>query len=374
MKTMKAAIYYGPGSIKYEEVPYPKCAADGVVLKMGACGVCNVMDVDAWYKWSTGGQGVGLARGHEWSGEIVEVGPRVKGFKVGDKIFQNPVFKPCFNCNYCFEEDYWRCINWRQGMAHRAIHGGFAEYLSIPFITHESAAILPDSLNWLDLAMIEPVYLGVGLAKKANEGETALIIGQELMGLSITAVMKERGVKVITTDISKKHREASEEAGADVVIDSLNEDVAQRVLQETKGHGADVAIVVDTKPVAFIQALSSVRRSGKVWLAAYYYSPFKVPPGVGPTAGDMTSWIGPGIAYTEPTIGFDPNFAHVQIAWGTLGERVPRWHEAAKLIQSGKISAKKHVSSIFPLEKTAEAFTLTAENHDEIKVMVQMQD
>jgi threonine dehydrogenase-like Zn-dependent dehydrogenase len=343
---MKAAIYYGPGDMRIEEVPYPRCTAEGVVLKVGACGVCNVMDIDAWTKWSVGGQGVGLARGHEWSGEIVEVGALVEGFKVGDKIFQNPVFRPCFNCNYCFEKDYWRCINWRQGMAQRAIHGGFAEYISIPFVTNESAAIMPNSLNWLDLSMIEPVYLGIGLASKAKAGETALILGMELMGLATIATMKERGVKVIATDVSQKHLKAAKEVGADVIINPLEEDVARIVMKETEGHGADVAIVIDTKPLSLMQAISSVRRSGNIWLAAFYYSPFRLNPKIAPSAGENTSWIGPGLGYTEPSIGFDPNLLHMQIAWGSLGARVPRWHEAAKLIGSGKITAKKHITSV----------------------------
>ncbi len=372
MKKMKAAIYYAPGDIRYEEVPYPKCPPEGAIVKIGACGVCNVMDVDAWIKWSSGGQGVGLARGHEWSGEIAEVGSEVKDFKVGDKVFQNPVFRPCYKCNYCIEKDYWRCTDWRAGMAHRAIHGGFAEYIAIPFITNESMAILPDSLGWHDLAMIEPVYLGVGVAAKAKPGDVALVLGQDLMGLATTAKMKERGVKVITADISKRLLDASAEVGADVVVNSIEEDVARVVMSERHGRGVDVSIVIDTRPMALMQGISSTRRAGNIWLAGYYYSPFKLNPAIGPSGGDMTTWIGPGLGHTNPSIGFDPNLVHMQIAWGTLGPRVPRWHEAAALIQSGKISAKKHVTSVFPLEKTKEAFDLTAYSHDEIKVMVEV--
>jgi L-iditol 2-dehydrogenase len=372
MKKMKAAVYYAPGDIRLEEVPYPKCPPEGAIVKIGACGVCNIMDVDAWIKWSVGGQGVGLARGHEWSGEIAELGSEVKDFKVGDKVFQNPVFRPCYRCNYCIEKDYWRCVNWRDGMAHRAIHGGFAEYIAIPFVTSESMAVLPDSLDWLDLAMIEPVYLGVGLAKKAKPGDVVLIIGEELVGLATTAKMKERGVKVIASDISQKHLDAAKEVGADVVVNSIEEDVVRVVMKETNGRGVDVVIVIDPRPDAVVQAFSSTRRSGSIWLAAFYYSPFKVNPAIGKSSGELTTWIGPGQGYTEPSIGFDPNLVHMQIAWGSLGPRVPRWHEAAELIQSGIISAKKHVTSVFPLEKTKEAFDLTAESHDEIKVVVEM--
>jgi L-iditol 2-dehydrogenase len=369
---MKAAIYYAPGDIRYEDVPDPKCLPEGVVVKVGACGVCTVMDVDAWVRWARGGSGSGKARGHEWSGEIVEVGSKVKDFKVGDKIFQNPVFKPCYRCTYCLEGDYWRCVNWTEGLAQTAIHGGFAEYVSIPFVTNESAAKMPDELGWADLSMIEPLYLAIGISRKADPGETALVIGQELMGLGIVAKMKERNVRVITSDVSKKRLKAAAEVGADVIIDSIEQDVVSTVMKETKGKGADVVIVVDTRPLALMQAISCVRRAGCIWLAGFYYSPFSVREEIGPNEGKATLWQGPGAGYTNPSIGFDPSLLHMQVAWGSLGPRVPRWHEAAELIQSGKITAKKFVTSTFPLSKTKEAFDLTTDDNDQIKVIVEM--
>jgi len=369
---MKAAVYYAPGDIKYQDVPDPRCTPEGAIVKVGACGVCHVMDVDAWIRWQRGGEGPGLARGHEWSGEIVEIGPKVRDFKVGDRVFQNPVFKPCFRCNYCYEGDYWRCVNWREGMAQRAIHGGFAEYVAIPFITNESAAKMPTDLSWVDLSMIEPLYLAIGLSRKAQAGQTALIIGQELMGLGTVAKMHERGVRIITSDVSKKRLKAAGQVGADVLINSIDQDVVQTVMKETKGRGADVVIVIDTRPQALMQAIASVRRAGHIWLAGYYYSPFKVRADVGPSEGNMTSWIGPGAGYTDPSVGFDPALLHMQIAWGSLGPRVPRWHEAAELIQSGLITAKKHVTKVLPLSKTKEGFDLTADDHDQIKVVIEM--
>ena len=86
----------------------------------------------------------------------------------------------------------------------------------------------------------------------------------------------------------------------------------------------------------------------------------------------MTSWFGPGAGFTDPTIGFDPSLLHMQIAWGTLGPRVPRLLEAVKLIESGKITAEKHITQVLPLEKTKEAFDLATDSHDEIKVVVEI--
>lgn len=371
MKTMKAAVYYAPGDIKIEEVPYPKCPTEGAIVKVHACGVCHVMDVDAWIR--NDGFGSGLARGHEWSGEIVEVGSKMKAYKTGERVFQNPVFQPCYHCNYCYEGDYWRCRNWGEGLAQRAIHGGFAEYVAVPFMTNESAAPMPDDLSWIDLAMIEPLYLAIGLSRKVQPGETALVIGQELMGLGTVAKLHERGVKVITADISEKRLKAAGEVGSDVLINSSKEDVVSTVMRTTKNRGVDVVILIDCRPAALLQAVGSVRRAGKIWLAGYYWSPFKARKGIGEDQGyDAESWIGPGAGYTDPAISFDPALLHMQIAWGSLGPRVPRWLEAAEFVQSGVITAEKYVTKVLPLDKAVEAFDLTTNDHDQIKVVLEM--
>uniref|UniRef100_A0A7C2K523 Enoyl reductase (ER) domain-containing protein n=1 Tax=candidate division WOR-3 bacterium TaxID=2052148 RepID=A0A7C2K523_UNCW3 len=369
---MKAAVYYGPGDIRVEEIDRPKVTPEGVILRIRACGVCNVMDVDAWVRWPTGGLGIGKVRGHEWAGEIVEVGSKVEDFKIGDRVFQNPVFRPCYRCEYCRVRDYWRCINWREGLAQYGINGGFAEYLLIPFITKESAAKMPENLSFLDLALIEPVYLGIGLARKAKPGDKVLVLGQELMGLAVVATLKEQKVsKIITTDISPVRRKASEELAPDLVIDAVNEDVVRSVMKATNGQGVDVVIITDCRPAAWLDAIACVKRAGVIWLAGYYYSPFRVSPELKKDPY-FTRWIGPEASYTEAPVSFDPALLIMQCAWSTLGPRVPRWIEAAKLIESGKICAQKHVTHVFPLERIKEAFDTATYSEEAIKVVVEI--
>jgi threonine dehydrogenase-like Zn-dependent dehydrogenase len=365
---MKAAIYYGPADFRIREVECPKPGDAGVVVKVGACGICPIMDLDAWFRMPPEGVGVGLAWGHEWSGEIVEVGPKVKDFNVGDKIYQNPVFRPCYKCASCLVGDYWRCVNWMAGLSQRGIHGAFAEYLWIPFITKESAAKLPKDLGFRDLALIEPLYLSVGLARKAMPGDTVVVLGVELMGLGTIAKLKERDVKVIAYDTSEKRLKASKDVGADLIINDLTEDGVRAVMKETGGRGADVAIVIDPRPKAIFDAIKMMKRAGQVWLATGYNNLLQPSPHSQSPPGGMF-WIGPNAGYMEPPIRFDPALVWVQTAWGTLGPRVPRWLEAAELIKSGKVTAEKYVK-IYSLEKISEAFE-TALHPDTIKVLVE---
>ncbi|MDD5701194.1 MAG: alcohol dehydrogenase catalytic domain-containing protein, partial [Dehalococcoidales bacterium] len=215
METMKAAIYYGPGDIRLQEIERPRANSEGVVVKVRACGVCDILDLPAWKHWPEGGRGVGLARGHEFSGEIVEGGPQVTDFNVGDRIFTEPVYRPCYRCEACKQKDYWRCTRGGENEIGKAIHGAFAEYLAIPFVTRMSAMKLPQEMDYRDLALIDHLSLGDALARRAEAEKLVAVLGQDITGIGAVAFLKKRGkAKVIACDISKIRRQASEEAGA----------------------------------------------------------------------------------------------------------------------------------------------------------------
>jgi L-iditol 2-dehydrogenase len=361
---MKAAIYYGPGDIRIEERPKPKPGVDGVVLKVKVCGVCGFVDLDAWERPDT--MSFGKARGHEWSAEVVEVGSKVTDFAVGDRVYMEPVFKPCYRCEACLQKDYWRCSNSMQG----AVDGGFAEYTWLPFVTKGSVIKLPKTLSFRDLALVEPLGLSVGLARKAKPGDVVVVLGQHLVGLGVTAFLKKMGVaKVITTAISKKHLKASQEVGADIALDAINDDVVKAVMQATSGRGADVVMATDPRPAALLQAIGAVRRTGAVWLTHHGF-PIRLGGALGnaPRYAIGLDWHGP----VEPPVSFDPGFIYMRTAWGTLGERIPRFQEVCELMESGVITADKYVTHTFPLDKTKEAFDKAMDFHETIEVQVEI--
>lgn len=367
MQTMKAAIYYGPGDMRIEEIKKPVPGVDNVVIKVKACGVCPILDLDAWYRAPAGGRGVGLARGHEWSGEIVETGSKVKDFKVGDRVYMEPIFRPCNRCESCRQKDFWRCSNWMEGMG---VNGAFAEYIELPFVSTDAVIKLPENLSFRDLAMVEPLCLSVGLAKKANPDDVVVVLGQELVGLGTVAALKKKGIeKVITTDISKKHLDASKDVGADVAVNTLNDDIVDVVMQETAGKGADVAILTDHRPVALTQAINTVKRAGIVWLAHSYGAPLKLGSSIGtePRFAVGADFHG----FIEQPISFDSALLYMRSAWGTLGERIPRFSQGVELMESGAITAEKLVTHIFPLDKIKEAFEIAADPHKSIEVMIE---
>jgi len=356
---MKAAIYHGTGDIRVEEIERPK-ASDGVdglgvVCKVGACAVCDAQDIPA-YRKTYALTVPGVALGHEWSGEVVEVGPKVTDVKMGDRIYAF-VLRPCLKCGPCLEKDYAKCNNYREGGGGHRINGAFAEYMLLPFATKDNIVKLPDKLTFRDGALLEVMRLCMGLADKAKAGDVVAIMGMKFLGVATVARLKARGVakKIIVSDISKKRLQKARELGADIVINELSEDITKVVMEETAGLGANVVIDTSARPYNFQKALEIVAEGnvktippldgGTVWLAQSYDEPFLY-------SGGLKG----GAAIRQP--------------WGTI-EGFTLYKPTVEFIRSGGIKADQVVTHVFPIEKTKEAFETTLHNPDAIKVMVE---
>lgn len=367
---MKAAVYYGPADIQVKDVEVPHANAEGVVVKVMACGICDILDLPVWQHWPEGGRGVGLIRGHEFSGEIVEAGSRVTDFKVGDRIFSEPIYRPCYRCEACKQKDYWRCSRGGENEIGKAINGAFAEYLAIPFITKMSAIKVPTTMSYHDLALIDHLSLASSLARRAEYEKLVVVLGQDITGLGAVAMLKNRGVpKVISCDISKIRRKASEEAGADMVIDSVNQDVVQVIMKETNGIGADCVIICDNRPVAHIQAVSMVRNMGRIWTTRPEF--IKLNPNLLPDQAAKFNVVTPeSAAFRDPVLNLSSTFAAMQFGFG-YGYKQLRFQEAIALMQSGKCNAEKLVTQVFPLDRIVEAFEVAMDPHKSIKVLIE---
>jgi threonine dehydrogenase-like Zn-dependent dehydrogenase len=357
---MKAAIYYGPGDLKIEEIERPK-AQDGVdgrgmVVKIGACGICPIMDFPK-YRQKVYDCANGISLGHEHCGEVIEVGPKLTEVKVGDKVY-GLAYRPCFKCEACLAGDYGRCRRYPTGTAGSWINGAFAEYMLYPFVSNESIIKLPDSMSFQDGALLEPLILGIGLADKAKTGDVVVIFQQDFMGLATIVELKEKGLakKVIVSDISKKRLEAAKNTGADIVVNELDEDIVKVVMKETSGAGAQVVIVASGRPPNFQQSIDVVQHKGNIWLGTFFDAPFM---------------FNPSLQRPEmPRSNMTQKGFNIQCAWGTLGLKVPRLDEAIRLIQSGKIIANKFVTHVFPLDKIKEGFETAMNSPDAIKVLI----
>jgi len=356
---MKAAIYYGAGDVRIEDIQCPT-AEDGidglgVVVKIGACGICNHKDIYRYQMTQSPPCAIGIALGHEYSGEVVEIGPNVTGVKVGDRVM-GYAMRPCLECEACKAKEYARCPNLLSGAGGGFTNGGMAEYILFPYSTPYTFTKLPDTMSYRNGALFEVIILGIGMANKAKAGDTVVIIGADMTGLSTIAILKEIGAaKIIVSDVSKKRLEAAKALGADVVVNDFDEDLSRVVMKETKGEGANVVIVIEPRPINFRQAIDVVRLEGAIWLATEWDIPFALQP----------NQEQPEQAGMHRRIQFT-----VRCPWGTLGLNKPRLQKSIELIEAGTISAEKY-ATVFPLEKVTEAFELAVNPHESIKVILE---
>jgi L-iditol 2-dehydrogenase len=367
---MKAAVYHGPHDIRIEEIPRPTCGRSGALVKVKAAGICNIIDRTMWESPSGGMGSIGSTPGHEWSGEVVEVGPEVSLLKEGDRVYGH-WWRPCFKCESCRTGDYWRCVNWMQSFSTKP--GGFAEFISLEFVTEQSVAVFPNDMGFNDIAMAEPLELSIGLASKTKPSDVAAIIGTDLVGIGLAACLKERGVeKVIACDVSELRCRAAQEAGADIVVNALEKDIVQVVQAETRGKGASFVVVLDERPIAIQQAMSVVRRLGHIWLTQGVGGSsgyLEINPAVVPLQPKGFRYVDGG--YREEAIRFNPGLFSLDCPWGTLGPYKPRWLKVVDLWRSGMITAEKHVTHRFPLDRISEAFETAMDPHESIKVQVE---
>ena len=222
---MKAAVYHEPRDIRVEDVSDPKLEADGIVMRVKAAGICG-SDI---HRWKIGGveearMEIGQVLGHEFSGEVVEVGANVTNIEKGQRVTAIGVGLRLY------------------------LPGGFAEYVSLPkALLNRTVYLLPDEVSYEEGAMIEPLVVGINVAKKGKPvaentvaENTVAILGMGIISQCAMQVFKTMGVsKIIVSEIGKKRLEVAEAIGmADVVINAVEDDPVERVREATSGMGA----------------------------------------------------------------------------------------------------------------------------------------
>ena len=215
---MKALQFQGVGQpLRVADVPRPAAEPGGLVFKVKACGIC-ASDLHA--AEVPGLLQPGNVLGHEYAGTVVEVGPGVTGWNVGDRLVALPA-KPCGTCEACSAGMHSACSAIvAQGFDPR-MPGAYAEYASC---MAGLAMKIPDGLSDVDAATIEPLAVGLGAWKAANvpAGADVLIVGAGIIGLSVAKWAKFFGAGDIGLSERVPARLArARRMGAGVVIDAM---------------------------------------------------------------------------------------------------------------------------------------------------------
>lgn len=311
-----AVIRQYNADLSLETVPDPVCEADGVVLKVLACGICR----SDWHGWVGEHPKVrpGAIPGHEYCGEVVEAGPLAR-WKVGDKVIA-PFILACGDCPECRSGQTTTCRS--QRVPGFGEPGAYAEYVSAPHA--HNLARLPDSLSPV---LAAGLGCRVTTAWHALTGRAALQAGEWLavqgtggIGLSVLLLGRALGARVVVVDVVQERLDHALSLGAEAAVNAQNGDVAAAI-REITGGGAHVsveALGIEATTNASIECLRPMGRHVQVGL---------------PTGHTATMQINMNAVYMK------------QLAlYGTRGMPAWRYPSLLTMIETGRVDVRPIVA------------------------------
>ena len=235
---MKASRFLGNKTFAVTDLPTPHAGPGELVLRNQVCGVCGT-DVHI-YHGEPGSADVNppVVLGHEYSGEVVEVGEGVTGFAVGDHVTVDPNIY-CGHCAYCQNGKKQLCPSMEAIGVTR--DGGFAQYSRIPA---SQAFKLEPTVPWEAAAMAEPLACclhGIDLAG-IQVGDKVCVVGGGAIGLLMVQLAKLSGAsQIVLSEPNEKRRQVGLQLGANAAIDPTRPD-AQEAFAQVLDGGANVVI------------------------------------------------------------------------------------------------------------------------------------
>lgn len=328
---MKQAVLQGPRNFRVEEVDDPKAGPDDIIIRVKAIGLCgselplfeNGLPVEAVKERGLEAVSMDML-GHEWSGEIVEVGSNVAHAKAGDRVLQGG-------------------------------YGGFVEY----YVTQNRLMEIPDDMSFEVGATVEPTGIAMKAVLKTDPqpGDTVAIVGAGPIGLTAMQIYREMGASsVFVTEIAKRRIEAAGDLGADMVINAAETDPVAQILEATSGEGVDIVGIFTSASDAWQYAFELVRGG------ALYHSIVMKKPVINPDGGKLVM-----IAGSPPPNWQSPIMQKEMTVRGSWGGRMA---EALEFVETGKTANKDLISHEFAMDDINEAFEMQLARDESLKVLV----
>lgn len=346
---MRAGVFRGIRDIDVQSVPDPQAGPNDIVVQVAACGICG-SDLHTY----THGSFVepGQIMGHEFAGEVVQVGAAIEGVRQGDRVTAVPLHA-CGRCPRCLEGKPNLCeVGLAQSIAY-GLPGGFAEYVKVPnAVVGGNVFRLPEEVSSRDGALVEPMAVGLHTARLAapRPDDVAVVIGLGSIGQNVVQGLRVAGVAhIIGVDVSDVRLETASTLGAHTVLNGQEADVLDEIIRLTGagayGVGARADIVVECSGVPRMlgQAVEMVRHAGKVLVTALYDDPVPID----------------GTMIVQKELSLQGCFAY-------HGE----FPTAIELLRSKRAQADPLVSHEISLEQIDDAFQVQMDANRSVKVLV----
>ncbi|OZB81651.1 MAG: L-threonine 3-dehydrogenase, partial [Microbacterium sp. 14-71-5] len=271
---MKALYKDGPhAGLELIDRPDPVAGPDEVVIRVLRTGICGTdLHIQRWDDWAASAVKAPLIPGHEFYGEVVEVGPLVHDISVGDRV-SGEGHIVCGMCRNCRAGRRQMCIR-TIGLGVQR-DGAYAEYLTLPAtnvwvhhadVTPELGAIFDPLGNAVHTALAFPLV-----------GEDVLVTGCGPIGLMAIAIARHVGARFITaTDVSAPRLELAREMGADAVVDVSREDIADAQRALGMREGFDIGFEMSGAPSALPAMIDNMNHGGRIAMLGLPTGPFSV--------------------------------------------------------------------------------------------------
>ena len=342
---MKAIRYLGPRRCEYQEIATPAVGPDDVLVRVRSAGLCGT-DVEVYdgvmFYFTSGMTRTPITPGHEWAGEIVEMGRNVTGFALGDRV-TGECSVGCGRCDYCKKGWYNQCQHRTEtGLLNR--DGGFADYVVMPRFN----VFKTNGLTFDQAATIEPTGIALCPTKLARvcPEDNVVVMGSGPIGLFMVQTARAYGArKVILVGAPKDRLAKGLELGADVAIDHRSGNVVEAVAEATGGHMADVVLEAVGHPSAWEIIAKILAPRARVMI-------------VGLFAGKLCP------------VNFDPLVVNNITIMGTVG--APNcWEECIALHERGLVRAEPLITHHLPLADFEKGVAIArAPESGAIKVML----
>jgi L-iditol 2-dehydrogenase len=345
---VKVVRFHAPGDVRVEDAPQPSPGPDEVKLRVANCSTCGT-DVKI-FRFGHHHIVPPRVMGHEIAGEIVEVGPQVSGWRVGERV-QVIAAIPCGRCADCAAGRMTVCPN-QESMGYH-YDGGFAEYLIVPakVLAVDGLNRIPAGVTFAEASLAEPlacVLNGQTLAR-VGPGDDVVVIGSGPIGCLHVRLARARGAsRVVLVDLNATRlRLAADLVAPDAALVGSEVDVVDEIAKRTDGRGVDVVIVAAASGRAQEQAVQLAARQGRISLFG-------------------------GLPKDDPVIALDANQVHYRelTVVGANGSSPAHNAQALELIAGGAVPVADLITHRLPLERTLEAFDIVARGEG-IKVTIE---
>ncbi len=329
---MKALIKDKPArGVTFTDLPIPQVGDNDLLVRVHRAAICGTdIHIYQWNEYAASRIKLPLLFGHEYSGEVVEVGKNVTNFKKGDRVAAE-THVPCGHCYQCTTGLQHVCREMKILGVH--MDGAFSEYAILPAIC---AWKLDTSISYEIGATMEPFGIGVhAMSKTRPAGKKVIVFGCGPIGIYAQMVAKLSGAEyVIGVDVTKERLDLAKKMGTDITLNAKEVNVMDEVNKITKGLGTDIVVELTGNKGVLNDATKTLRRGGDIVLVGLFS---------GPVEWDLVN----NVIYKEANV------------YGVTGRTMwDTWWKAQSMILSGMIDLNPVITHRFELKNYEKAFQL----------------